>query len=576
MFIHRYMKFQVCQNCRLTCHKKCYQKAASCNKISNNSGNHTKFGAYPLNTTYSKLFGVQLTILCLAEGDVKIPTQIDQLITKIEMHGLYSEGIYRKSGLTSKIKELKLKMSELKADESSDIDYESYNVHVLTNVLKSFLREMPEPLLTFDRYDDFLRASDLSDDSDRVHTLLSLIKKLPPVHHALLERLIFHLALVAQREQYNRMSASALAIVFAPCVLRTNRYVPAQDSLNDISRQTRCMETLITQKMLNVKSTLADIDTLDTAAHTATTRLSTLRSSKVFTPDDLTPSTSSAQSRSDAEEMLLEGHIQEIKKEKALLTSTLPSLARASSDDDLLSTDLDGEGGSLDDLSSSKDTSCSLIDSKDCAGDSLSSSCGGGGGERTATCTISNYHRHLPNRNTSKLNDNNDRLMNDEPVDAAVIYNLRDQNIDYYHHKPSIRGSQSQQKLMDRDAFLKSTLAGSTSLSSASVPSSKWSGSSSQQNLSHSMLTTANSLSSSGSDLQRQKPIVMRSISGGYEVQQPSTNPQSSSTSLLSSTSSSASIQLLNSNNKDNLKDNNKNNRKNKRKTSVDDEPIMV
>jgi myosin-9 len=48
------------------------------------------------------------------------------------------------------------------------------------------------------------------------------------------------------------------------------------------------------------------------------------------------------------EEALLMGHIQEIQKEKALLTSALPSLTRTTSDDDLLSTDMDD--GSLDDV----------------------------------------------------------------------------------------------------------------------------------------------------------------------------------------------------------------------------------
>lgn len=252
-----------------------------------------------------KLFKIPLTQLCASEGSgTKIPPRIDQLITKIEMHGLYAEGLYRKSGVSSKIKELMRKMDE---PGSADIDYESYNVHVQTNVLKTFLRDLPEPLLTFDRYDDFLRAADLSEESDRVQTLLSLIKKLPPAHHALLERLVFHLARVAQREEYNRMSASSLAIVFAPCVLRTNRPLPAQDSLNDISRQTKCMETIITQKMLNIKTTLADIDTLDTAAHTATTRLSTLRSSKVFTQDEFPAASRAGRESAEAEELLLEG-----------------------------------------------------------------------------------------------------------------------------------------------------------------------------------------------------------------------------------------------------------------------------
>lgn len=326
------------------------------------------------------------------------------------MLALYTEGIYRKSSVASKIKELKQKMSD-----EVQIDYESYNVHVLTNVLKTFLRDMPEPLLTFDRYDDFLRASDLPDTNVRVQTIMSLIKKLPTAHHALLERLIFHLALVARREKHNRMSASSLSIVFAPCVLRTNRMVPAQDSLNDITRQTKCIETLITQKMLNVESTLADIDTLDTAAHTATTRLSTLRSSKVFTQDEMGVAAARGGSNeckesSVTEEMLLEGHIQEIKKEKALLTSVLPNLVRTSSDDDLLSTDLEGEGGSLDDLSTGKDSHHSLAEIKDAADNSFSS-------------LPSAHHHHPKSYNYMDTDDGNDSV--------ALSYNLLEQNIDF-------------------------------------------------------------------------------------------------------------------------------------------------
>lgn len=351
----------------------------------------------------SSLFGIPLSRLCCYDDNtVKIPAKIEQLIKRIELHGLYTEGLYRKSGVSSKIKELKNRMSE----SNGEIEYGLYNVHVLTNVLKSFLREMPEPLLSFDRYDDFLRASELSETADRVSTMLSLIKKLPTAHHALLERLVFHLALVAQKEDSNRMSASSLAIVFAPCVLRTNRNIPAQDSLNDIGRQTKCIETLITQKMDNVRSTLKNIDTLDTAAHTAESRLSTLRSSKVFTPEEISPRPQTLESES--EERLLEDHIQEIQKEKEILTSALPSLARASSDDDFLSTDMDGEGGSLDDLSSRlEDTNKESIDS--------------------SFGSISEQQFSPLNETESPERDSS-RMEFESP---AVCYNLRDQNIDY-------------------------------------------------------------------------------------------------------------------------------------------------
>ena len=556
----------------------------------------------------------------MADGGVKIPVKIEQLITKIEMHGLYAEGIYRKSGVNSKIKELKTKMSDMVLP--TDLDYESYNVHVLANVLKSFLREMPEPLLSFDRYDDFLRASELSETTDRVSTLMSLIKKLPTSHHALLERLIFHLALVAQREQFNRMSASSLAIVFAPCVLRTNRQIPAQDSLNDIGRQTKCIETLITQKMLNVKSTLADIDTLDTAAHTATTRLSTLRSSKVFTQEEF-PQRATAQPESDTEEMLLEDHIQEIKKEKAMLTSTLPSLARASSDDDLLSTDMDGEGGSLDDLSSGGGCGGSRLD-KD------SSLCLGGGSSGTGNGASSDNMKDSIDSSISSLGgDNTSRKSMDsdstslaltirdtttnymenqmhEPI--AVSYNLRQQNIDYI---PAAIVPPRKQHV-DRDAFIKNSYSVPKSINSMSLLS-RLTGS--QQNLGSSSINNSFSGGGSASDLQRQKPLAVRSMSSGYETTSQTTanllllsgggsgggsvvttsasepsSPGGGSVvhnmHLDSSTSCSNSGKLINkitSSNKDNNKNNNNGSTKmqqqqqQKQQSNLqDDEPIMV
>ncbi|XP_011882942.1 PREDICTED: unconventional myosin-IXb-like isoform X2 [Vollenhovia emeryi] len=335
----------VCQNCKLTCHKKCYTK------VSTECG---KDGSLP-ETNSRKVFGVPLYKLDC--GDGKVPLVVDRLITTIEMHGLYTEGIYRKSGVSSKVRELKMKMD---GGDLEKVDFENYQVHVLAAVLKSFFRDMPEPLLTYEYYDDFLHAANLTDPHDRISTLFAILKKLPKPNYDLMERLIVHLARVARHEVDNRMSPSALAIVFAPCILRTNRTLPAQDSLQDVGRQTRCVETIVQEKLRVVRATLADINTLESACHTATHRLSSLRSSKIFSPEELNVAASSAagraaamdrdRDRGDEEEALLVDHIQEIQKEKALLTSTLPSLTRASSDDDLLLSATDLDDGSLDDL----------------------------------------------------------------------------------------------------------------------------------------------------------------------------------------------------------------------------------
>ena len=140
-------------DCKLTCHKKCYIRASpECGKDGS---------LQELNSR--KVFGVPLyKLVC---GDGKVPLVVDRLITTIELHGLYTEGIYRKSGVSSKVKELKTMMDE---GELENINFEIYQVHVLAAVLKSFFRDMPEPLLTFEHYDDFLHAAKLTEPSDRV------------------------------------------------------------------------------------------------------------------------------------------------------------------------------------------------------------------------------------------------------------------------------------------------------------------------------------------------------------------------------------------------------------------------
>lgn len=215
-------KVWVCQGCKLTCHKKCTTKVAATCKVVRYPGQRDQMAG---------CFGLPLERL--VDDEHRVPQVVEDLMTAIELKGLYTEGLYRKSGIASKISEVKQKL-----DKNGKLDWDSYPIHVLTGVLKSFFREMPEPLMTFELYDDFLWASTTSDPQERVQAIYSHISKLPRAHFDLLERLSFHLARVAQHEQSNRMSANSLAIVLAPCVLRTDRPMQMQEKLSDISKQT--------------------------------------------------------------------------------------------------------------------------------------------------------------------------------------------------------------------------------------------------------------------------------------------------------------------------------------------------
>uniref|UniRef100_A0A8C2X2L1 Myosin IXA n=1 Tax=Cyclopterus lumpus TaxID=8103 RepID=A0A8C2X2L1_CYCLU len=215
----------------------------------------------------SRQYGVELSRLTSEERTV--PQLVEKLINYIEMHGLYTEGIYRKSGSTNKIKELRQGLDT----DVSIVSLDDYNIHVIASVLKQWLRDLPSPLMTFELYEEFLRA--MGELTVSLHP--------PPTltHLSTLERLIFHLVRIALQEETNRMSSNALAIVFAPCILRCPDTIDPLQSVQDISKTTACVELIINEQMGKYKARLKDINSLEFAESKAKSRLTLVRKSMV-------------------------------------------------------------------------------------------------------------------------------------------------------------------------------------------------------------------------------------------------------------------------------------------------------
>nr|XP_046208048.1 unconventional myosin-IXAa-like [Oncorhynchus gorbuscha] len=184
----------VCKLCRYACHRKCCSRTTKCSK------------KYDLELS-SRQFGVEVSRLTSEERTV--PLVVEKLINYIEMHGLYTEGIFRKSGSTNKIKELR---QGLDTDVSS-MNLDDYNIHVIAGVLKQWLRDLPNPLMTFELYEEFLRAMGQPDQKEVIRG-------------------------IALQEDTNRMSANALAIVFSPCILRCPDTIDPLQSVQDIGKTT--------------------------------------------------------------------------------------------------------------------------------------------------------------------------------------------------------------------------------------------------------------------------------------------------------------------------------------------------
>lgn len=105
----------------------------------------------------SSMFGSDLTERVQMENQT-VPVIVDACIKAVEARGLDYEGIYRKSGGAAQMRAIQLAFDQ---GEKIDLcDEEEYNDFcAITSVLKQYFRELPNPLLTFEHYDAFIKIS---------------------------------------------------------------------------------------------------------------------------------------------------------------------------------------------------------------------------------------------------------------------------------------------------------------------------------------------------------------------------------------------------------------------------------
>lgn len=103
--------------------------------------------------------------------------------------GLSEVGIYRISGENRVINELKEALNR-GGDPGSLLA--KTDVHNVTGLLKLFLREMPDPLIPFDLYDQFIAANAVQDYDERLYAIRDLVWNMPRPNFHLTRRLTEH------------------------------------------------------------------------------------------------------------------------------------------------------------------------------------------------------------------------------------------------------------------------------------------------------------------------------------------------------------------------------------------------
>ncbi|XP_028301139.1 unconventional myosin-IXb isoform X3 [Gouania willdenowi] len=366
-------KAYMCSCCKMVCHKKCICKITTdCSSFSARKSDEEFTGQH---------FGVR--VCHLVSDKSPVPMVLEMMLEHVEMHGLYTEGIYRKSGSANRIKVLHQRLET----DPHLVCLEDYPIHTVTGLVKQWLRELPDPLMTFTHYSDFLHAVELPEKQEQLQAIYKVLEELPTANFNTLERLVFHLVRVCKEEASNRMSSNSLAIVFAPCILRCPDSADPLLSMKDVAKTTTCVEMVINEQIRRYNEKMEEIEQLEYAETLAVNQLKLKRKNTHYlhlplrysapykgvvvhekpTADlSVVPENERLDSDTEAENNLVE-RIKSIKQEKEDLACRLPEMEQQGSDQENLDSEASlSSENLLDEQQQRSSAHCSEVDGQGC------------------------------------------------------------------------------------------------------------------------------------------------------------------------------------------------------------------
>ncbi|KAF7725555.1 hypothetical protein EC973_009510 [Apophysomyces ossiformis] len=234
-----------CQGCGLSAHTKCLSRVPQlCHSPTLGTLDLASISDAELLKS-GTMFGNCLAAQVALEGR-DIPLLVEKCIQAVEARAMDYEGIYRKSGGAA---QMKLIQSAFEQGETIDLeDEEEINdICSVTSVLKQYLRELPDPLLTYELYPQLIEAISMNAGQEKTDKFLALISQLPKANYDTLKRLAHHLHSVQNYADQNLMTSKNLAVVFGPTLLRDR---DATRDLLDMSYKNAVVDYLINQALV--------------------------------------------------------------------------------------------------------------------------------------------------------------------------------------------------------------------------------------------------------------------------------------------------------------------------------------
>ena len=171
-------------------------------------------------------------------------TFVSKCIAVLEERGLEEQGLYRVVGVASKVnKLLAMGLDRRKLEKLTLDDRFEWESKTITSALKTYLRTLSEPLMTFPYYCRFISAAKQETKETRISDIHNLVYRLPKPNFNMLILLIRHLCSVAKKSDKNLMTVGNLAVCFGPSLLRPEEETVA--SIMDIKFYNIVVEILI-------------------------------------------------------------------------------------------------------------------------------------------------------------------------------------------------------------------------------------------------------------------------------------------------------------------------------------------
>ncbi|XP_062997625.1 stAR-related lipid transfer protein 8 [Elgaria multicarinata webbii] len=162
------------------------------------------------------VFGVPPVVHVQRTGQ-PLPQSIQQAMRYVRSRCLDQVGIFRKSGVKSRIQALR-HMNEASPD---NVNYEGQSAYDVADLLKQYFRDLPEPVFTSKLTETFLQIYQFVPKEQRLPAVQAAVVLMPDENREVLQTLLYFLSDIASAEE-NQMTAGNLAVCLAPSIFHLN------------------------------------------------------------------------------------------------------------------------------------------------------------------------------------------------------------------------------------------------------------------------------------------------------------------------------------------------------------------